>query len=150
MEEYGSHKDDDGVEETRRGESETYSAPSEDMVEKPKSGLMQAEERMTGSVAASVYTKYLRQAGGIFWAPVILALLFLAQGAQGKFVTKCKATVILTLNVQLPLIFSWAYGHHKEYRALDKDNIWVHMLVLALQRLCSPSCSVSLSGELPD
>jgi hypothetical protein len=46
--------------------------------------LMQAEERNTGSVSWQVYGKYLRFAGGIAWAPAILVLLSITQGAQGK------------------------------------------------------------------
>lgn len=45
--------------------------------------LMQAEERITGSVALSTYAKYLRFGGGIVWGPIILVLLILSQGAQG-------------------------------------------------------------------
>ncbi|KAF8882127.1 P-loop containing nucleoside triphosphate hydrolase protein [Infundibulicybe gibba] len=44
--------------------------------------LMQAEERNTGSVSWDTYKKYLRFAGGIFWAPVILILLTITQAAQ--------------------------------------------------------------------
>ncbi|KAL4252214.1 ATP-binding cassette transporter C [Abortiporus biennis] len=44
--------------------------------------LMQAEERVTGSVAYSTYAKYFRYAGGVFWAPVVGTLLVLLQGSQ--------------------------------------------------------------------
>ncbi|KAI0795051.1 multidrug resistance-associated ABC transporter [Abortiporus biennis] len=44
--------------------------------------LMQEEERNTGSVDAQVYVGYLRYAGGIFWAPVIVLLLVLFEGVQ--------------------------------------------------------------------
>ncbi|KAJ8496778.1 hypothetical protein ONZ45_g12317 [Pleurotus djamor] len=46
--------------------------------------LMQDEERVTGAVAWSTYAKYLRYGGGIFWAPLILLLLILDQGAYGR------------------------------------------------------------------
>lgn len=45
--------------------------------------LMQAEERNTGAVSWSTYSRYLNFAGGLFWAPVIILLLALTQGAQG-------------------------------------------------------------------
>ena len=45
--------------------------------------LMQLEERNVGAVSWEVYKKYLRFAGGIVWAPVILALLILTQANQG-------------------------------------------------------------------
>ena len=45
--------------------------------------LIQLEERNVGAVSWSVYKKYLRFAGGLFWVPVILALLILAEANQG-------------------------------------------------------------------
>lgn len=45
--------------------------------------LMQTEERNTGAVEWSVYGRYLKFGGGLFWAPVILGLLALSQAAQG-------------------------------------------------------------------
>ena len=45
--------------------------------------LMQLEERNVGAVSWDVYKKYLRFAGGLVWAPVILALLILTQANQG-------------------------------------------------------------------
>ncbi|KAF9042985.1 multidrug resistance-associated ABC transporter [Panaeolus papilionaceus] len=44
--------------------------------------LMQTEERNTGAVEWSVYGRYLKFGGGLFWAPVILGLLALSQAAQ--------------------------------------------------------------------
>ena len=45
--------------------------------------LMQLEERNVGAVSWEVYKKYLRFAGGMIWAPVVLALLILTQANQG-------------------------------------------------------------------
>ncbi|KAG8854719.1 hypothetical protein FRB96_007404 [Tulasnella sp. 330] len=45
-------------------------------------GMMQAEERNTGAVAFDVYKKYLRSAGGLIWAPLILALLTFAEATN--------------------------------------------------------------------
>lgn len=47
--------------------------------------LMQTEERNTGAVTWTVYQKYLGFAGGMIWAPIIVLLLTLTQGAQGVF-----------------------------------------------------------------
>ena len=44
--------------------------------------LMQVEERNTGAVAWITYSKYLRFAGGLWWAPIIILLLCLSEGAQ--------------------------------------------------------------------
>ncbi|KAI0717423.1 multidrug resistance-associated ABC transporter [Cerioporus squamosus] len=45
-------------------------------------GLMQEEERVTGAVSWSVYTKYFHFAGGFFVFPLILLWVILAQGSQ--------------------------------------------------------------------
>lgn len=47
-----------------------------------QAALMQEEERQTGAVTLTTYTKYLRYAGGLIWAPFILAMLVLMQGAS--------------------------------------------------------------------
>lgn len=44
--------------------------------------LMQVEERNTGAVTWITYSKYLRFAGGLWWAPIIILLLCLSEGAQ--------------------------------------------------------------------
>ena len=46
--------------------------------------LMQLEERNVGAVSWEVYKKYLRFAGGLVWAPVIVVLLILTEGNQGQ------------------------------------------------------------------
>ena len=48
-----------------------------------QNALMQMEERNTGAVTWEVYRKYLKSAGGVVWAPTILLLLTVTQGAQG-------------------------------------------------------------------
>ena len=45
---------------------------------------MQAEERLTGAVAGTVYTKYFTYAGGVILIPMLLLLLLAYQGAQGE------------------------------------------------------------------
>lgn len=72
--------------------------------------LMQAEERKTGAVTWSVYTQYLRYAGGLYWAPVIVLFLALTQGAQGKRLEFRSVFVQLSYS-QLLLQYSWDYGH---------------------------------------
>lgn len=85
MEEYGTQeKDKDGegekVEETAK-ETDVDSIKEKGA---KKTHLMQDEERVTGSVAGSVYTKYLKYAGGLVWAPVLVLMLIGYQGSQGK------------------------------------------------------------------
>jgi len=46
--------------------------------------LMQLEERQTGAVTWGVYKNYLRNAGGLFWAPIIVALLLLQEAGNGE------------------------------------------------------------------
>ena len=48
-----------------------------------RSGLMQQEERLTGAVSWRTYGAYFRYAGGLSWAPLIIVLTGLMQGAQG-------------------------------------------------------------------
>ncbi|KAG9026448.1 hypothetical protein FRB95_008855 [Tulasnella sp. JGI-2019a] len=50
--------------------------------EKENEGMMQNEERNTGAVAFSVYKRYLRAAGGLYWAPVIITLLTLNEATN--------------------------------------------------------------------
>ena len=45
--------------------------------------LMEVEERNTGAVGWDVYTKYLRNAGGLFWIPVIGMLLAVNEAGNG-------------------------------------------------------------------
>ncbi|KAF9473172.1 P-loop containing nucleoside triphosphate hydrolase protein [Pholiota conissans] len=42
--------------------------------------LMEDEERNVGAVTWDVYKKYLRNAGGLIWAPILLVLLVLVEG----------------------------------------------------------------------
>ncbi|KAK7691491.1 hypothetical protein QCA50_004890 [Cerrena zonata] len=55
--------------------------PGTSEAKKAQAALMQAEERLTGSVASGVYLKYFRFAGGIVLLPGLIALLAAYQGA---------------------------------------------------------------------
>ncbi|KAJ3720533.1 multidrug resistance-associated ABC transporter [Lentinula raphanica] len=81
MDEYGNldHEETDS----------TNKAAEKDEVEGPGStnkaenaALMQIEERNVGAVGYQTYAKYLKYAGGIWWAPFIFLLLTLTQSAQ--------------------------------------------------------------------
>ena len=48
-----------------------------------KSALMTDEERERGAISWSIYRDYLKYAGGVYWAPIVLLLLTLSQAAQG-------------------------------------------------------------------
>ena len=79
MEEYGSQEHDKDNDDEKLKDKEVEEV--ENKIGK-KGGLIQAEERLTGSVSSQVYVKYLRYAGGVFWAPVIALMLTGYQGAQ--------------------------------------------------------------------
>lgn len=84
MDEYGSLEHDEGGGKSRKLGAEDGSA--DDLGgggKKASAVLMQEEERNTGSVAWTTYAKYLRFAGGIIWAPIIVLLLTLTQAASG-------------------------------------------------------------------
>jgi ATP-binding cassette, subfamily C (CFTR/MRP), member 1 len=57
--------------------------------------LMQAEERNTGAVSWDIYKKYMRSAGGLFWAPLILTAIVLNEAAQGSFIYTLEVAVLL-------------------------------------------------------
>lgn len=63
-------------------ESTALGASKESDAEQP--GLMQEEERLTGSVSWRTYRTYFRYAGGLAWVVVIFLLTGLMQGAQGS------------------------------------------------------------------
>ena|ERR1700722_18342170 len=83
MEEYGSLKQEKEKDKFHGGNAEENNNINND---KAEDELMQVEERSTGAVTWGVYSRYLRFAGGLFWVPLILILLTLMQGAQGKLI----------------------------------------------------------------
>ena len=88
MEEYGTQdKDkDEDVEEKDGEKEEEKAADGVKSKDSKEAHLMQAEERLTGSVSNSVYAKYFRYAGGLIWALIIVTMLVLYQGSSGKTV----------------------------------------------------------------
>ncbi|KAF8962130.1 multidrug resistance-associated ABC transporter [Flammula alnicola] len=91
MDEYGSLETEfNGEEEAskpRTKRKDKKDSAADDSTEeggpkKPNAALMQIEERNTGAVTWTVYRKYLGFAGGVIWAPFILLLLVVTQGAQ--------------------------------------------------------------------
>lgn len=91
IEEYGAlekseaevSEEDDAANKGAKAKAASAGAGTAKQAEGKKMELMQEEERNRGSVAFSVYANYLKHAGGIFWAPVIILLLTLMQGASG-------------------------------------------------------------------
>lgn len=81
MEEYGTREKEE-AQEVEEGVEDVKATDVKKKVAK-KDGLMQAEERLTGSVTGSVYKRYFQFAGGLFRLPVILLLLTGYQGASG-------------------------------------------------------------------
>ncbi|KAJ6578750.1 multidrug resistance-associated ABC transporter [Mycena vulgaris] len=82
MEDYGNLDQEEQV--VVKGEKAAIVADDQDEVDakKDQAALIQTEERNTGAVSWETYGKYLKFAGGIVWAPIILLLLTLAQAAQ--------------------------------------------------------------------
>ncbi|KAG5635613.1 hypothetical protein H0H81_010631 [Sphagnurus paluster] len=82
MEEYGSLEVKKGA--VKLGDQALAATGGVDQNDKKavEEVLMQAEERNTGAVSWDVYKKYMRYAGGTFWAPIILVLLVLYEGSQ--------------------------------------------------------------------
>jgi ATP-binding cassette subfamily C (CFTR/MRP) protein 1 len=96
MDEFGNLEQEDGPEADgakKAAGADSKGDTEQDGDKKANAALMQAEERNTGSVAWITYAKYLRFAGGVFWAPVIVTLLALAQGAAGMSLSHpCSST----------------------------------------------------------
>ncbi|EIW55759.1 multidrug resistance-associated ABC transporter [Trametes versicolor FP-101664 SS1] len=83
MEEYGSlDKQEEAAAEEEVPEVLAQVKGKAAAPEKAHQTLMQEEERLTGAVAASVYTKYFKYAGGVTVFPLIMLFLVLSQGAQ--------------------------------------------------------------------
>ncbi|KAI0087237.1 multidrug resistance-associated ABC transporter [Irpex rosettiformis] len=73
MEEYGTHEKEE--EDSQKDEDDSKAEGVKKDKSAKKEGLMQAEERLTGSVTGSVYKQYFQYSGGLFKLPVILLLL---------------------------------------------------------------------------
>ncbi|KAL0059429.1 hypothetical protein AAF712_013819 [Marasmius tenuissimus] len=78
MEEYGSLEEREVATNVEKQEEDVKTT----LEQAPAKKLMQDEERNTGAVTWGTYRRYLDYAGGIIWAPVILALLIVSQAAQ--------------------------------------------------------------------
>lgn len=76
-------KDSEGL--TDKDDKAATKEESVDSPKKARAQLMQDEERNKGAVPLSTYAKYVKYAGGVFWAPVIILLLALSEGASGAF-----------------------------------------------------------------
>ncbi|KAI5122830.1 hypothetical protein M0805_003125 [Coniferiporia weirii] len=86
VEEFGALEEEETEEENPKAESKSGPTPA-NAAEKPdgmkqKSQLMSEEERNRGAVPLSTYSKFLQYAGSILWAPAIVLLLTLMQGAS--------------------------------------------------------------------
>jgi ATP-binding cassette subfamily C (CFTR/MRP) protein 1 len=101
MDEHGNIEQEGQIQRHGRGKGAIAKGP--DRLNEPKSAddLMQVEERNTGAVDWTVYSKYLRFAGSLWWAPVIILLLVLSEGAQGDL------ACVYYLNRMLTYRCSW-------------------------------------------
>ncbi|KII85509.1 hypothetical protein PLICRDRAFT_145262 [Plicaturopsis crispa FD-325 SS-3] len=84
MDEYGNQEKEE-TEKEAPGIAKMDAVPADAHAKqddkKADAALMQAEERNTGAVSIETYSKYLKFAGGIVWAPIFVLLLVLSQGA---------------------------------------------------------------------
>lgn len=70
--------------DSKAGAAEDSSDDVDDLKKQDgEGGLMQSEERATGAVTWPIYKSYMQYAGGVFWGPLIFALLTLTQAAAG-------------------------------------------------------------------
>ena len=84
MYEYGNLEQEKQMDKSGKSEGDAAQKPDELNDQTAGAELMQVEERNTGAVTWGIYSKYLRFAGGRVWAPIILLLLTVTQGAQGN------------------------------------------------------------------
>jgi ATP-binding cassette subfamily C (CFTR/MRP) protein 1 len=82
IEEYGNLEDPNTTAASGARPDRPGATPAEktDTIDpKTQADLMQEEERETGSVSWSVYSRYLKHAGGLVWFPINVGLLILTQ-----------------------------------------------------------------------
>ena len=110
MDEYGNLEQEKPMDGSKASEGDTTEEPN-NINKKAGDDLMQIEERNTGAVTWTIYSKYLRFAGGLFWAPVIFLLLTATQGAQGDLSFVSSLVIILmprlSCNQPIPLILDF-------------------------------------------
>ena len=82
MEEYGSQEENMNEGGAADKKTDDVAVPAE--AKKATQKLMQDEERITGAVSWSVYSKYIAYAGGWPIVPIVL-LAMMYQGAHGGF-----------------------------------------------------------------
>jgi hypothetical protein len=83
MEEHGSKEQEEAEPTERKKRKKGGEDGAGAGTAKKNADLMQVEERNIGAVTWDVYKRYLRYGGGLVWAPIIVCLLTLTQGAQG-------------------------------------------------------------------
>jgi hypothetical protein len=110
--EYGGTEDKQMKAENGEKLEKGMDKPDIEHEKKGINALMQVEERNFGSVEWDTYAKYLRFAGGLFWAPVILGLLAFVQGAAGM----CRSGICFVIHRPMHPAVS---GKHPIFRVLD-------------------------------
>ena len=130
MEEYGNLEKEKAKEEAEKDKEKADDTVKEK--DTKKVGLIQAEERMTGSVAGTVYAGYFRFAGGMVRLPIILLLLACFQGASGTQ-TSVQTHRIETHSPQLRITCSWASGLLRVFMDSVAVTTWLPTLHLAYQ-----------------
>ena len=141
MDEFGNAESrEDNREDRIAGLAKDGTEPLQYKPDSAEDALMQLEERNVGAVSWDVYKKYLRFAGGLVWAPVVLVLLILTQANQGREEFLCYSNVHAERPFQLSRRCFSAYGREILYPASVKAVTWVYTLRLV---------GTSLSWYLP-
>lgn len=128
MDEYGNLEKEKAEKEQKKEQEKAIDGPKK---EGKKAGLIQEEERVTGSVAGKIYAKYFRFAGGLAQIPIMLLLLTGYQGSSGASVQlryrQCLLEVLIIMPAQLPITSSWAFGQRKVYTVSRAATTWGRM-----------------------
>ena len=131
MDEFGNAESrKDNQKERIAGLAKNGIKPLQYKLDSSEDALMQLEERNVGAVTWDVYKKYLRFAGGLVWAPVILGLLILTQANQGRAEFLWYSNVHANTPYQLSRRCFSASGREILYLASVKAVTWVYMLRL--------------------
>lgn len=83
--------------------------------------LMQVEERFTGAVTWSIYAEYMKYAGGARWVPILVLLLILAQGAQGRLSSYHRLRLLIS--AQWEITYSLAFGLRSQFK-VHRKSLW--------------------------
>jgi len=128
VDEYGSAEANQGVSRAQPARKQLAGPASTS--NKADDVLMQLEERQTGAVTWGVYKNYLRNAGGLFWAPIIVALLLLQEAGNGELqpLTTIHHLIFRSVDKFVPRLLDREYAATLEARGIY-GGLWRDRLV---------------------